>query len=105
MQGACVRILCLEPLRRLSTHDRLCQDAKLTREPSTSPAIASLPRQGTLLETAAAAEAAVAEVAKSRLVRWQERHYMLLSLGMGLALPLLIAGLGWGDWTGALRCV
>ena len=99
------RILCLEPLRRFSTHDRLCQDAKLTREPSTSPAIALLPRQGTLLETAAAAEAAVAEIASSRIVRWQERHYMWLSLGMGLALPLLIAGLGWSDWTGALRCV
>ncbi|KAJ2271499.1 stearoyl-CoA 9-desaturase [Coemansia sp. RSA 371] len=34
------------------------------------------------------------------LIRWQHKYYPLLVLIFSVAIPILIAGLGWGDWRG-----
>ncbi|KAK9483947.1 hypothetical protein V1527DRAFT_239642 [Lipomyces starkeyi] len=36
------------------------------------------------------------------VVRWQHKNYILVLLSMGFIFPMLIAGLGWGDWKGGL---
>ncbi|KAF9582569.1 hypothetical protein BGW38_000050 [Lunasporangiospora selenospora] len=40
------------------------------------------------------------DLSKSRLVQWQHRNYFPLAMFMGLVVPTLVAGLGWGDWRG-----
>jgi stearoyl-CoA desaturase (delta-9 desaturase) len=44
----------------------------------------------------------VSDLSKNRIVKWQHKWYISLLLGMALALPTLIAGLGWGDWWGGI---
>jgi len=39
---------------------------------------------------------------KDEWIRWQHRHFIKLAGLMGLVFPTVIAGLGWGDWTGGL---
>ncbi|KAJ2498780.1 stearoyl-CoA 9-desaturase [Coemansia sp. RSA 1972] len=34
------------------------------------------------------------------VIRWQHKYYPLLVLTFGVFIPILIAGLGWGDWRG-----
>lgn len=43
----------------------------------------------------------VKELQASRFLRFQHRHYLLVSIGMGYIVPMLIAGL-WGDMIGGL---
>ncbi|KAI0089479.1 delta 9-fatty acid desaturase [Irpex rosettiformis] len=42
----------------------------------------------------------VSDLSKNPVVRWQHRWYIYLIIGFGLVLPMLVAGLGWGDWAG-----
>lgn len=44
----------------------------------------------------------VSDLAKTAVVRWQHKHYVLLIFIMALGLPSAVAGLGWGDWYGGL---
>ena len=34
------------------------------------------------------------------LVRWQHKNYLLVVAFMGYLFPMIVAGLGWGDWRG-----
>ncbi|KAJ1987282.1 stearoyl-CoA 9-desaturase [Dimargaris cristalligena] len=34
------------------------------------------------------------------VVRWQHKHYVAIMLTFSVVIPMLIAGLGWGDWRG-----
>ena len=36
------------------------------------------------------------------VVVWQHRHYLKVVVFMGLIFPMLVAGIGWGDWYGGL---
>lgn len=36
------------------------------------------------------------------IVTWQNRHYVSVALTMAFAFPMVVAGLGWGDWKGGL---
>lgn len=36
------------------------------------------------------------------VVRWQHKHYLKLVILMGLIVPTLVAGLGWGDYKGGV---
>ncbi|EJD54738.1 hypothetical protein AURDEDRAFT_110242 [Auricularia subglabra TFB-10046 SS5] len=42
----------------------------------------------------------VSDLSKNPIVAWQHRNYVHLLVFMGLLLPMLVAGLGWGDWWG-----
>ena len=42
----------------------------------------------------------IADLNEDAVVRWQHRHYLKVVLFMGLVFPMLITGLGWGDWFG-----
>ncbi|KAH9924363.1 delta9-fatty acid desaturase [Amylocystis lapponica] len=42
----------------------------------------------------------VSDLSKNEVVRWQHRHYVKLILMFGFIFPTIVAGLGWGDWTG-----
>ncbi|EIW77198.1 delta 9-fatty acid desaturase protein [Coniophora puteana RWD-64-598 SS2] len=42
----------------------------------------------------------ISDLAKNEVVRWQHRHYLFLVFGMGYIFPMVVAGLGWGDWKG-----
>ncbi|KAI0342323.1 delta9-fatty acid desaturase [Trametopsis cervina] len=42
----------------------------------------------------------VSDLSKNPVVRWQHRWYIHLIIGIGLVLPMAVAGLGWGDWKG-----
>lgn len=42
----------------------------------------------------------VSDLTRSKVVRWQHKNYLSLLLIMGLAVPTVVAGLGWGDWKG-----
>jgi len=42
----------------------------------------------------------VSDLSKNEVIRWQHRWYLELILIMGLGIPTLVAGLGWGDWRG-----
>lgn len=44
----------------------------------------------------------VSDLSKNPVVKWQHKHYVLLILLMGLAVPSVVAGLGWGDYSGGL---
>lgn len=49
---------------------------------------------------AAVGKADCADLESDPLLAWQEKYYHLLSATLAIALPVLIAGLGWGDWRG-----
>ncbi|KAK9459204.1 uncharacterized protein V1516DRAFT_697291 [Lipomyces oligophaga] len=36
------------------------------------------------------------------VVRWQHKNYVFVLLCMGFLFPMVVAGLGWGDWKGGL---
>ncbi|EQL34199.1 hypothetical protein BDFG_03869 [Blastomyces dermatitidis ATCC 26199] len=40
----------------------------------------------------------VSDLKHDPVVTWQHRHYLLTVVTMGLSIPMLVAGLGWGDW-------
>ena len=42
----------------------------------------------------------ITDLNEDAVVRWQHRHYLKVVLFMGLGFPMLITGLGWGDWFG-----
>ena len=42
----------------------------------------------------------VTDLQKNDIVQFQHRHYVLILLGVGLIVPTIVAGLGWGDWRG-----
>jgi len=42
----------------------------------------------------------ISDLSKNDVVRWQHRHYLFLVFGMGYIFPMVVAGLGWGDWKG-----
>ncbi|KLJ06872.1 acyl-CoA desaturase [Blastomyces silverae] len=42
----------------------------------------------------------VSDLKEDPVVMWQHRHYLLTVVMMGLAVPMLVAGFGWGDWWG-----
>ena len=44
----------------------------------------------------------VGDLMKNDIVIWQQRYYSWLVLTMAVALPTLVAGIGWGDWKGGL---
>lgn len=42
----------------------------------------------------------VSDLHADPVVVWQHRHYLQVVVTMGIAIPMLIAGFGWGDWWG-----
>ncbi|KAF9271182.1 hypothetical protein BGZ74_006381, partial [Mortierella antarctica] len=42
----------------------------------------------------------VDDLTKSKLIQWQHKNYLLLMTLMGMVLPTVVAGVGWGDWWG-----
>ena len=50
----------------------------------------------------AAPEVRLRDLASYRSIRWQQRWYAPLAIAVGLVLPMLVAGLAWGDWWGGL---
>ncbi|ORX33913.1 putative stearoyl-CoA 9-desaturase [Kockovaella imperatae] len=42
----------------------------------------------------------VSDLTRNKVVRWQHKNYLSLLFIMGLILPTIVAGLGWGDWRG-----
>ena len=44
----------------------------------------------------------ISDLNEDPVVVWQHRHYLKVVLFMGLVFPMLITGLGWGDWYGGL---
>ncbi|KAL1917622.1 uncharacterized protein VTP21DRAFT_4015 [Calcarisporiella thermophila] len=42
----------------------------------------------------------VADLDANPIVRFQHKYYGLFAIGMGYIFPMLVAGLGWGDWRG-----
>lgn len=44
----------------------------------------------------------VSDLKKDPLVKWQHDSYFPLAVFWGLLMPILMAGLGWGDWPGGV---
>lgn len=44
----------------------------------------------------------ISDLSKNHVVRWQHRWYLSLLILMGLVVPTIVAGLGWGDWKGGM---
>lgn len=42
------------------------------------------------------------DLKKDKIVQWQHRYFVPLSLGLGLVLPVVICGVFWGDWRGGV---
>ncbi|EIW71223.1 stearoyl-CoA desaturase (delta-9 desaturase) [Tremella mesenterica] len=42
----------------------------------------------------------VSDLTRNKVVRWQHKFYIPLIFFMGMILPTMVAGLGWGDWWG-----
>ena len=42
----------------------------------------------------------ISDLKRNDIVIWQLRNYPWLVLAMVIALPTLVAGVGWGDWKG-----
>ncbi|KAJ6021545.1 Acyl-CoA desaturase [Penicillium herquei] len=42
----------------------------------------------------------ISDLNEDPVVIWQHRHYLKVVFGMGLIVPMIVAGLGWGDWFG-----
>jgi stearoyl-CoA desaturase (delta-9 desaturase) len=49
---------------------------------------------------AAVGKADCADLEADPLLAWQEKYFLPLSSSLAIFLPILIAGLGWGDWRG-----
>lgn len=49
---------------------------------------------------AAVGKADCTDLESDPLLAWQEKYYLPLSSFLAIGLPVLIAGLGWGDWRG-----
>ncbi|KFH73051.1 hypothetical protein MVEG_00276 [Podila verticillata NRRL 6337] len=43
----------------------------------------------------------VQDLTSNRLVMWQHKYYLPLSVLVGFVFPIAVAGFGWGDWPGA----
>ncbi|KDQ17917.1 hypothetical protein BOTBODRAFT_154861 [Botryobasidium botryosum FD-172 SS1] len=44
----------------------------------------------------------MSDLDKNPVVMWQQRWYWPLAILMGYVVPILVAGLGWGDWRGGI---
>jgi stearoyl-CoA desaturase (delta-9 desaturase) len=44
----------------------------------------------------------ISDLNNDPIVMWQHRHYVAVALSMAFGFPMLVAGLGWGDWMGGL---
>lgn len=44
----------------------------------------------------------ISDLNEDSIVRFQHKHYILFAPLFGIALPALVAGLGWGDWRGGV---
>lgn len=44
----------------------------------------------------------VSDLHQDKIVQWQHRNFVPLALGLGLVLPVLVCGFGWGDWHGGI---
>lgn len=44
----------------------------------------------------------ISDLSKNDVVRWQHKWYVSLLLFAGFVLPMVIAGVFWGDWLGGL---
>ncbi|RFU30483.1 hypothetical protein B7463_g5846, partial [Scytalidium lignicola] len=44
----------------------------------------------------------ITDLNRDAVVVWQHKHYVEIALVMGLILPSVVSGLGWGDWVGGL---
>lgn len=42
----------------------------------------------------------ISDLNEDPVVIWQHRHYLKVVVAMSLGVPMLVAGLGWGDWWG-----
>lgn len=42
----------------------------------------------------------ISDLNEDPVVIWQHRHYLKVVVAMSLGIPMLVAGLGWGDWWG-----
>lgn len=42
----------------------------------------------------------ISDLNEDPVVVWQHRHYLKVVLFMGLIFPMIVCGLGWGDWLG-----
>lgn len=42
----------------------------------------------------------ISDLNEDPVVIWQHRHYLKVVVTMSLVVPMLVAGLGWGDWWG-----
>jgi len=42
----------------------------------------------------------ISDLNEDAVVRWQHKNYLLCVAVMGLIFPMLVSGLGWGDWKG-----
>ncbi|BFZ55545.1 stearoyl-CoA 9-desaturase [Savitreella phatthalungensis] len=42
----------------------------------------------------------MSDIDKDKLIQWQHKNFVSLMLFFGVAAPLLVCGLGWGDWRG-----
>jgi stearoyl-CoA desaturase (delta-9 desaturase) len=42
----------------------------------------------------------ISDLNEDPVVVWQHRHYLKVVLFMGLVFPMLVCGIGWGDWLG-----
>ncbi|RAL11275.1 acyl-CoA desaturase [Aspergillus homomorphus CBS 101889] len=44
----------------------------------------------------------ISDLNEDPVVVWQHRYYKSFMIGFGLIFPMIVAGLGWGDWKGGL---
>jgi stearoyl-CoA desaturase (delta-9 desaturase) len=48
------------------------------------------------------AEVDISDLVADPILTFQHKYYPYFALGLGIVMPTLIAGLGWGDWLGGL---
>ena len=44
----------------------------------------------------------ISDLNEDPVVVWQHKNYLSVVIFMGLIFPMLVCGLGWGDWLGGL---
>lgn len=44
----------------------------------------------------------ISDLNQDPVVVWQHKHYGMFILAFGMLFPMVVAGLGWGDWKGGL---
>ncbi len=44
----------------------------------------------------------ISDLNQDPVVVWQHKHYGMFILAFGMFFPMVVAGLGWGDWKGGL---